>query len=468
MHAPIHTAEPASGTDSTRHPRLTLVACILASSLAFIDGSVTNVALPAIGADLRATPAELQWTINAFLLPLSALLLLGGAAGDHFGRRRMLVAGIGLFALASAACAVAPDLTILLAARAAQGVGAAMLLPNSLAILGNSFSGEARGRAIGTWAAAGAIAGAVGPPLGGWLVDAIGWRSIFYVNLPVAIPAMFLAWRFTRESRAGEQPLDWLGAGLATLALGSISWGLTIWSSRRDFDLASAVALAAGLLLIASFLLHQKRLGDRAMMPLALFASRAFAGLTLLTFLVYGALGGVLVLLPYLLIQSGSYTALQAGFALLPFPLAMGLISRTTGHFAEKLGPRWPLTVGPLVTAIGFALMTRIEPAASYWTSVFPAMLVMALGMSATAAPLTTAVLASVDDRHSGTASGFNSAIARTGGLIATAVTGAVIASAGTALVSAFHVAALVGAAMAGVSGVVAWLTLSEIARGER
>ena len=453
---------------ASKHPQWTLVACILASSLAFIDGSVTNVALPAIGADLHATPAELQWTINAYLLPLSALLLFGGAAGDHFGRRLMLIGGVSVFALASVACALAPGLEVLLAARAVQGLGAAMLLPNSLAILGTAFEGEARGRAIGTWAAASAIAAAVGPPLGGWLVDSLGWRSIFFVNVPVAGLAILLAWRFAAESAEREQPLDTLGAILATLALGAIAWGLTLWSSHRTFDTVSGAALAAGVVLVAGFIVHQRNLGDRAMMPLALFASRAFAGLTLLTFLVYGALGGVLLLLPYVLIEAGGYTALQAGFALLPFPLLLGSASRLMGRVTARIGPRLPLTIGPLVNAVGLALMVRIEPGDSYWTSVFPAMLVLAAGMASTAAPLTTAVLGSVDEHHAGTASGFNSAIARTGGLIATALVGAVVASAGAELVSSFHQAALIGAAMAAISGVTAFLTLDgKAARGD-
>jgi EmrB/QacA subfamily drug resistance transporter len=450
------------------HPRLTLTACILASSLAFIDGSVTNVALPAIGADLHATPAELQWTINAYLLPLSALLLLGGAAGDHYGRRKLLIAGIALFVLASIACAVAADLDLLLAARVVQGIGAAILLPNSLATLGNAFSGEERGRAIGTWAAASAIAGAVGPPLGGWLVDTIGWRSIFYINVPLGLFAILIAWRFVRESAEGELPLDWPGAISATLALGVLTWALTLWSSHRTFDTLSAIGIAAGAALVALFLWIEHHRGDRAMMPFAMFGSRAFAGLTLLTFLLYGALGGLLLLLPYVLIQAGGYSALHAGFALLPMPLGMGLASRIMGPLTVRVGPRLPLTIGPLIVAAGFAAMLLIREDASYWSSVFPGVLLIALGMSCVAAPLTTAVLASVEESHTGTASGFNSAIARTGGLIATAIAGAVIAAAGAALVTAFHHAAYVGAGLAALSGVVAFFTLDIVGKAKR
>ncbi|WP_404339484.1 MFS transporter [Sphingomonas sp. MMS12-HWE2-04] len=443
-----------------RHPKLTLTACILASSLAFIDGSVTNVALPAIGQDLHATPAELQWTINAYLLPLSALLLMGGAAGDHYGRRKLLIGGIGLFVVASLACAVASDLNLLLAARAVQGIGAAILLPNSLATLSNAFTGEERGRAIGTWAAASAIAGAVGPPLGGWLVDAIGWRAIFFVNLPLGLAAIFVAWRYVRESADGALPLDWPGAIAATLALGALTWGLTLWSSHRAFDAASATGLGAGLALIALFLAIEHHRGDRAMMPFAMFGSRAFAGLTLLTFALYGALGGLLLLLPYVLIEGGGYSALQAGLALLPMPLGMGLASRVMGPLTVRVGPRLPLSIGPLIVAAGFAALVLVAEGAPYWSTVFPGILLIALGMSCVAAPLTTAVLASVDDTHSGTASGFNSAIARTGGLIATAIAGAVIAAAGAGLIAAFHAAVLVGCGFAVASGLIAWATL--------
>ena len=383
------------------HQQWTLVA-----SLAFIDGSVVNVALPAIGHSFGATAADLQWTINAYLLPLSALLLIGGAAGDHFGRRRLLVGGVAIFTLASVACAMAPSLAILLPARALQGIGAAMLMPNSLAILGSAFSGEEKGRAIGTWAAVGAIASAVGPPLGGWLVEVVGWRAIFFLNVPVAAAAMVIAWRYVAESAEGERPLDWVGAALATLALGLLTWALTLWSSHYLMTPAVSVGLVAGLISAGLFVLVEHRRGELAMMPLALFSSIAFVGLTALTFLLYAALGGLLVLLPYVLIEAGGYPPLKAGMALLPFPLIIGSASPMMGRIAERTGPRWPLTVAPLVTAAGFALLVRVEPQASYWTSVLPAILVIALGIAGAVAPLTTAVLSSVDDRHMGTASG--------------------------------------------------------------
>lgn len=446
-----------------RHPGWTLAACILASSLAFLDGSVVNVALPAIGRDLHAGAAALQWTINAYLLPLSALLLVGGAAGDHFGRRRLLIGGIALFAAASLGCALSPDLAMLLPMRAVQGIGAAMLMPNSLAILGNAFSGEAKGRAIGSWAAVGAIASAVGPPLGGWLVETVGWRAIFYINVPVALAAMTIAWYHVEESAEGRQPLDLPGAVAATLALAGLTWALTTWSSTHAMPPTGWVALVAGMVALGAFLAVEHHRGDDAMMPLSLFASRPFVGLTLLTFLLYGALGGLLVLLPYVLIQGGGYTALQAGTALLPFPIVIGLGSRLMGRLTARIGPRWPLSVGPAITAIGLLLLIRIGADARYGRDVLPAMLVIAIGMAGAVAPLTTAVLSSVDGAHTGTASGFNSAIARTGGLIATALAGAVIGRQGDALIAAFHGAAIVGAGAAIASAAAAFLTLGKL-----
>jgi EmrB/QacA subfamily drug resistance transporter len=346
---------------------------MLASSLAFIDGSVTNVALSSIGKSFGGSPADLQWTINAYMLPLSALLLLGGAAGDHFGRRRMLVAGVAGVTLASLLCATAPSLAWLQAARGVQGIGAALLMPNSLATLGNVFSGEARGRAIGTWASAGAIAAAIGPPLGGWLVDTVGWRAISAVNLPVSLAAIFVALRFVEESAEGEQPLDWWGATLATLALGALTWSLTLWSSHHVASMPVLVGTSGGLPLLVLFVLVEHDRGERAMMPLAMFGSRPFLGLTLLTFLLYGVLGGMFLVLPYLLMVGGGYRPLQAGLSLLPFSIVTGTMSRLAGRLTARIGPRWPLTIGAIVTSVGFALMMRLDRGAGYWIAWHPA-----------------------------------------------------------------------------------------------
>ncbi len=352
-----------------------------------------------------------------------------------------------IFALASAACAAAPSLAFLLLGRAIQGAGAALLLPNSLAILGAAFSGPARGRAIGTWAATGAMAGAVGPVLGGWLIDTVGWRAIFLINLPLAAGAIGLAWRFVHDARDDQPaPLDGLGGLLATLGLGALTWGLTIGAGPRGWTAPALALIAAGAGLTAAFVLTERQLGDRAMAPLALFASPTFVGLTQLTLLLYGALGGLLVLTPYELIQAAGYSATAAGAALLPFPLVMAAASPAAGALAGRIGSRLPLGVGTVLVAVGLALAVRIGPGASYWTTVLPAILVIALGMAGAAAPLTTAVLNSVDAHHAGSASGFNSAAARTGGLIATALLGSVLAGQGTRLTGEFHAAAVAGA----------------------
>ena len=444
-------AGSTSSRSQAQHPNLVLAMTILASSLAFVDGSVVNVGLPAIGASLGAGADTLQWIINAYLLPLSALLLLGGAVGDRFGRRLMLIAGIAIFALASALCAIATSPLSLLAGRAVQGIGAAILLPNSLAILGDAFTGEKRGRAIGTWAAMGAVVGAVGPVLGGWLIDTVGWRAIFLLNLPLAIAAIALALFFVQDAQAGAKrlPLDTLGGLLATVGLGALTWGLTVGSGAAGWTDEALIALVAGGALILAFVWFEGVRGNRAMMPLTLFGSRTFVGLTLLTFFLYGALGGLLVLLPYVLITAAHYSATAAGAALLPFPLVIALASPVMGGLAARMGPRWPLTIGPLLVAVGFILMLRIDGAGSYWTVLLPAVLVMSIGMAGAVAPLTTAVLASVDTAHTGSASGFNSAASRIGGLLATALLGAALAASGQELLVQVHAAALAGALIA-------------------
>ena len=435
----------AAGDKKTLHPNWVLTATILASSLAFIDGSVVNVGLPAIGGTFKAGAGDLQWVINAYLLPLSALLLLGGAAGDRFGRARLLVIGTALFGAASLACAIAPSLFWLLAGRGLQGVGSALLMPNSLAILGASFAGEARGRAIGIWASMGAVMGAVGPVLGGWLIDTTGWRAIFLINLPLAIGAIALALIFVGDSRRkGEGPaLDLPGGLLATAGLGALTWGLTMGAGHEGWTSTAQVSSLAGVFLMLAFLATEKLRGEKAMMPLALFGSSSFVGLTILTFLLYGALGALLVLLPYVLIQAAGYSGTQAGAALLPFAIVLALASPMMGALAGRIGARAPLSIGPLVVATGFLLILRTGAQANYWTNVLPAVLVIAVGMAGAVAPLTTAVLGSVDRRHTGSASGLNSAVARIGGMVATALLGGVLGLNGRALIGGFHAAAI-------------------------
>jgi EmrB/QacA subfamily drug resistance transporter len=459
---PIHCdralAEGMTASGDTAHPNLVLATSILASSLAFIDGSVVNVGLAAIGHDLGGGGADLSWVVSGYLLPLSSLLLLGGAAGDRYGRRRILLTGIAMFALASLLCAWAPRLWLLVGGRVLQGVGAALLLPNSLAILGATFEGKARGRAIGIWAAAGAAAGAIGPLLGGWLIDTVGWRTVFYINLPIAALAMLLGWRYLTIPR-GDKPvaLDPAGALLASAGLGCLTWGLAAASAEKGVTVASGAAMAAGVLVLLAFLWVERRTGDKAMLPLALFGSGSFSGLNLMTFLLYGALGALMLLVPYVLIQALQYSAKQAGAALLPFPIVLAIGSPLMGRVAGSHGSRLPLSVGALIVAGGFLLGTRIGTG-GYAASVLPAILAIAVGMACVAAPLTTAVLSSVDGNHTGIASGFNSAVARGGGLIATALLGVVLTAQGRALLAPFHAAMVVCAATALAASICAFV----------
>ena len=456
--AVAHSAKPVP---TAAHPTMTLASTILASGLAFVDGSVVNVALPTLAQSLNADAGALQWVVNAYLLPLSALLLLGGAAGDHFGFRRLLIMGTAIFALASLGCALAPGLAALLACRLFQGVGAAMLMPNSLAILGQTFSGESKGRAIGIWAAMGAAMGAIGPVIGGWLIDLGSWRAIFLLNLPLAIGAIVLAWRFVpRDQERNNFPLDTFGGVLATVGLAALTWALTIGSGSGGWTPGALTAAVLSIGLLLFYVRVEKRRGDRAMMPLQLFASRKFVGLTIFTFLLYAALGELFVLIPYLSIRAAGYSATAAGAALLPLPLMLTVTSPIAGALAGRIGPRLPLTIGPLIVAAGFLLALRINISANYWADVLPMIVVIAVGMSAAVAPLTTAVLTAVDARHTGSASGLNSAVARTGGLIATALLGSVLAATGNQLLSAFHAAMMAGAAACAAASLSAFALL--------
>ena len=446
------------------HPNWTLVTCVLASSLSFVEGSVLSVALPAIRASYGAGAQEVQWVVNAYLLPLSALLLLGGALGDHFGRRRLLVIGTSVFAVTSLLCALAPSLPILLGARALQGVGAALLLPNSLALLNAAFEGEKRGRAVGIWAASGAAAAAVAPLIGGWLVATVGWPAIFYINLPLALGAILLALRYVGESsEKGAGRTDYTGALLVTAGLGGATYGLTLWSASGRFSAEAIATLVTGFVLVAAFLFVERRRKQRAMMPLTLFADRCFSGLNLLTFLLYGAFAAAMLLIPYVLISSGGYSPVQAGLAMLPLPILMTSLSPTMGGLTAKIGPRIPLTVGPLVVAAGMVLSRFLGADTAYWTGAFPTILVMAIGMTIAVAPLTSSVLGSVEEEHVAMASGFNSAVARLGGLIATALLGGVLGKEGTELFAGFHGAMFVAAGVAALAGVVAMTMLGGV-----
>ena len=423
----IARATPAPAV-SVGTRRAVLAATVLGSSLAFIDGAVVNVALPALQTAFGASAAVVQWVMNAYLLLLGALVLLGGAAADRYGRRRVFVVGIALFALASLACALAPTASFLIAARGVQGFAAALMTPASLALLGSCFAENERARAFGIWAGAGALTTAFGPVLGGWLVDTVGWRAIFLINLPVAAVALGIALRAVPESRdESAQALDWLGALAAAASLGTLTFGLTLAPARGWTPLTWS-CIAAGVLLFVAFLLFEQR--SRApMMSLALFRSRAFSVLNAMTFLLYFAMSGALFLLPFELIRVERYSATAAGAALIPFALVMGLFASSAGKLASHVGNRLQLAVGPIVAGAGIGWLGLTQLGGSYWATRLPPLLVLAIGMALTVGPLTAAVMDAVEARHTGLASGINNAVARVAALLAVAVVTLIVAA---------------------------------------
>jgi EmrB/QacA subfamily drug resistance transporter len=450
----------------TPSARWVIAATVLGSGVAFLDGTVVNVALPSIGRDLHTDVAGLQWTIDAYLVTLTALLLFGGALGDRIGRKRVFIMGLVGFTVASVGCAAAPDVTVLSLARALQGAGGAFLVPGSLAIIAASFDEGDRARAIGTWSGLAAISGAIGPFLGGWLVDAASWRWVFLVNVPVTVVTIAITVRHVPESRAEDRaPLDLWGAVLASLGLGGACWALIQGPQGVDAGVAAAGVLGVGA--IVAFFVREAR-HSHPMLPLGLFRSRQFSGVNGTTLVIYAAVGAAFFLIVLELQLALHYSALKSGAALLPITALMLMLSGRAGALAQRIGPRVPMTVGPLLVGVGTLLFTRIHPGSHYLTAVLPAAIVFGLGLALTVAPLTAAVFASVDADEMGIASGVNNAAARLAGLLAVAVLPAVVhldtTLAPSVLTDRVAAAMRICAGLCVLGSVVAWLTVRKIA----
>lgn len=447
--------------------RWVLLATILGSAIASIDATVVGIALPAIGREFRASLASLQWVVIAYTLTLAGLLLLAGALGDRYGRKRVFLIGVVWFALASVICGVAPDTVVLVAARALQGVGAALLTPGSLAIIEASFHPDDRGRAIGAWSGFGGIGTAIGPFLGGWLIQAVSWRLIFAINVPVAAAVIAVAWRHVPESRDPRRNgrLDVVGGALVTLGLIGLAYGLVEGPSAGWSSPAPLTALICGVALLAAFAAWERRVAE-PLLPPGLFGSAQFTSANVVTFVVYGALGGVLFLLPVQLEQVSGYTALEAGISLLPVTVIMLVLSARSGALAARIGPKLQMSVGPFVIAAGLALFARIGYSGDYLTEVLPAVAIFGLGLAINVAPLTSTALAAAPAEQAGAASAVNNDVARAASLIAVAVLPAIAGLSGAAYLhpaqfaAGFRTASFVSAGLCAAGGVLAAFTI--------
>ena len=458
---------PHGLTLASARGRWVIAATVLGSGLAMLDGTVVNVALPTIGRDLHGGVAALQWIVTAYLLTLAALLLIGGARSDRYGRRRVFLVGVVWFTAASVACGLAPSTTALNVARALQGIGGALLTPGSLAIIEASFVQEDRAAAIGAWSGLGGVAVAVGPFLGGWLVQTWSWRLVFFINVPIAVAIVIIAGRFVPETRdpAAPQRLDLAGATLAALGLGGVTYALIELPAHgaRATDVVAAGALGIGATL-AFFVVE--RLRAEPMLELALFGNRQFSAANVETFVVYAALGGAFFLLPIHLQQVLGYSPLAAGAALLPPTVVLLLLSASAGRLAQRIGPRLPLTLGPLVAAGGLLLLLFTAPGRSYFATVLPALVVFGLGLALTVAPITATVLAAAPTSKAGLASAINNCVARTGSLLAVAT---LPAASGLgpdsyldpdAFAAGFRRSMIIAAALSAAGGTLAWAVI--------
>jgi EmrB/QacA subfamily drug resistance transporter len=447
--------------------RWVILATVLGSGMAFLDSTVVNIALPRIGTDLGIGLTGLQWTVNAYTLTLAGFLLLGGSFGDRFGRKRVFLVGVVWFAVASLLCAIAPSGGALIVARAIQGVGAALLTPGSLAIIEASFRPEDRGAAIGAWSGLGGVATAIGPFLGGWLVDAASWRWIFVINLPFAVAVVWVTVHHVPETRDADMPpgIDFSGTLLGALGLAGVIYALTEAGNKGWSAPAVIIPGLVGVVALVAFVIVEAR-SPHPMLPLDIFNSGQFTAANLVTFVVYGALGGALFLLPLELQRAGGFSPLEAGVALVPLTVVMLLNSARAGRLAQRIGPRLPMTVGPIIAGVGLILLTRIGADASYLTDVFPGVAVFGVGLSFTVAPLTATVLAAVPDEHAGVASAVNNEVARVAGLVAVAalpiavgITTATYTNPAE-LTDGFHTAMVVTGVLAMAGGVLSWLII--------